>query len=487
MIPNILHTELSKADSTATPPASDGKAPKTSLSPEAKAYIIGIFLKKGHDTAALKAIEADLKSIITLANKSHIQIPEHIVKLLTNQNNVIENGLKNHDSIYDIAKNLLKLSMENLLENLEEEDSKNLAQDKKELLKHVYVKGISQENPLVDLEENLSRMLKLSTIIKLPTSAITLLKSHHEIVALEIEHLKLIESKFKEKASQPAAIAKEFKLPEEEKMSSAAAIPSPVSSPAKGPNSEFTEWFKESFATTEFDAERLKKWGLQPEDFQHVKAFVDEKGPEKQLVAKTWEKVHITRKYVEMFLGLRWLGGTLISHYFQKIGDKAPNCAIATTHLGTLMKGANYKYSDVKQMMVDKSGKPINIFQKDVVLIPINEHGNHWTFAYIDMKAKTINYYNSMGGENTSFLKKLHQWLSDEAKKNLQEFKPEEWKYVTIDGPKQHNGSDCGIFCCMAAQKISQGQPLDFTQQDIPYLRLKMMSDILKDSPIKYQ
>ena len=419
MIPNILHTELSRVDSASSAEIGLSKTPKNTLSPEAKSYIIGIFLKKGQDTSSLKALDADLKSIITLANKNHIQIPAHIIKLLTDQNTIIEKGLAAHESIYVIANNLLKLSMENLLDNPESDEIKTLASDKKALLKHIYEKGVSTESPLVDLENNLSRMLTLSGLMKIPHSAVSLLKSHYDIVKMELERLKLLESKFKEKANQGTAVAKEDDLPQP-KLSPAAAAASvqgASSSSKKNPFSDFEGWFKESFYANDIDIERLKKWGLQPEDFQRVKAFVDEKGPEKQLVAKTWEKVHVNRKHVEKLLGLTWLNDTLISHYYQKIGDKAPNCQVATTHLGTLMKGANYKYSAVKEMMYDKFGKQVNIFQKDLVLIPINEHANHWTFAYVDMKAKTINYYNSMGGTNESFLSKLHQWLGEEAKK----------------------------------------------------------------------
>ena len=39
----------------------------------------------------------------------------------------------------------------------------------------------------------------------------------------------------------------------------------------------------------------------------------------------------------------------------------------------------------------------MDIFAKDVILVPINVGGLHWTAAAINMEKKRIEYYDSMG------------------------------------------------------------------------------------------
>lgn len=40
----------------------------------------------------------------------------------------------------------------------------------------------------------------------------------------------------------------------------------------------------------------------------------------------------------------------------------------------------------------------MDIFAKDVVLIPINLGNAHWTFSCVNMRLKRIEYYDSLGG-----------------------------------------------------------------------------------------
>lgn len=50
----------------------------------------------------------------------------------------------------------------------------------------------------------------------------------------------------------------------------------------------------------------------------------------------------------------------------------------------------------------------VDIFAKDLILFPINVGGVHWTCGAIDLKRKTIEYYDSMndfGGEKAAFYK----------------------------------------------------------------------------------
>ncbi len=47
------------------------------------------------------------------------------------------------------------------------------------------------------------------------------------------------------------------------------------------------------------------------------------------------------------------------------------------------------------------------------------------------------------------------------------------------DVPLQQNGCDCGVFALQAAEHLSRGVDLSFSQLDMPYFRKKIAADIM--------
>lgn len=61
-------------------------------------------------------------------------------------------------------------------------------------------------------------------------------------------------------------------------------------------------------------------------------------------------------------------------------------------------------------------------------------------------------------------------------------FNPAEWEMRLESVPSQRNSYDCGVFCCKYMEFLSEGLPLQFTQEDMPLLRRRMVLDICKNS-----
>ena len=57
-----------------------------------------------------------------------------------------------------------------------------------------------------------------------------------------------------------------------------------------------------------------------------------------------------------------------------------------------------------------------------------------------------------------------------------------EWVEVAFKRgtPQQRNGSDCGVFMTRTADYIARDGVLDFTQEDMPYFRRRMVLEILR-------
>jgi sentrin-specific protease 1 len=109
----------------------------------------------------------------------------------------------------------------------------------------------------------------------------------------------------------------------------------------------------------------------------------------------------------------------------------------------------------------------------------------------IFVKERSIQCYDSIGGEGTYYLEALLQYLKDEwASKNNGQELPDlsEWRLVTCssDTPRQKNGFDCGVFTCMFADFLSMDYPLTFTQDHVTQCREKIALSILQSCTIEY-
>jgi Ulp1 family protease len=57
---------------------------------------------------------------------------------------------------------------------------------------------------------------------------------------------------------------------------------------------------------------------------------------------------------------------------------------------------------------------------------------------------------------------------------------PIKWQMKIVDCPKQQNGCDCGVFTLAAARNVALNRPLTYHQRNVPFLRYKMMQEILQ-------
>jgi len=121
----------------------------------------------------------------------------------------------------------------------------------------------------------------------------------------------------------------------------------------------------------------------------------------------------------------------------------------------------------------------------DRIIIPIHL-GNHWCLAVINIQdrlarlhllqvlfclylrscCRRFEYYDSLGSPNPTCLKRLRQYLQDEAqdKKGIKLDLLDWTDYQPREIPMQRNGYDCGVFACKFAECIASGRPFYFSQ-----------------------
>ncbi|KFQ46721.1 Sentrin-specific protease 2, partial [Nestor notabilis] len=191
-------------------------------------------------------------------------------------------------------------------------------------------------------------------------------------------------------------------------------------------------------------------------------------------------KLRVTREDIHTLRNLHWLNDEVINFYMsllvernKKEGYPAVH-AFSTFFYPKLISGG---YRAVRRWT-----RGVDLFKQDLVLVPIHLRV-HWALAVIDVRKKTIKYFDSMAQRGDKICETLFQYLQEESqeKRNL-ELTFSEWTLHSMESheiPQQLNGSDCGVFICKYADYISRDKPITFTQNHMPYFRRKMVWEII--------
>ncbi|KJA14230.1 hypothetical protein HYPSUDRAFT_150660, partial [Hypholoma sublateritium FD-334 SS-4] len=122
-----------------------------------------------------------------------------------------------------------------------------------------------------------------------------------------------------------------------------------------------------------------------------------------------------------------------------------------------------------------------DIFSKDVVFMPVNHRNTHWAAAAINFRRKRFESYDSLGMLKGLVFQKLRSYVKlEHQNKKKKDFDFTGWSDWAPDStPRQENCCDGGVFTCQYMEAISRGEDhFYFSQQDIPYLRRRMIWEI---------
>lgn len=124
-----------------------------------------------------------------------------------------------------------------------------------------------------------------------------------------------------------------------------------------------------------------------------------------------------------------------------------------------------------------KQDKFYPIFDKKKIFIPLRSP-NHWSMVEINIQNKKIYFYDSIGRSFPNSWPLLDM-LNYAAEKRKVPFNKKEWTIETVPTPFQR-GSTCGVHAATVAMRRAQGHSVkDFSEEDIPYIRIKIFAQIL--------
>ncbi|XP_029637096.1 uncharacterized protein LOC115212363 isoform X1 [Octopus sinensis] len=198
-------------------------------------------------------------------------------------------------------------------------------------------------------------------------------------------------------------------------------------------------------------------------------------------------RINIKRCDMATLVGANWLNDEIINFYMNIIVQRSkidgyPSVYIPSTFFFPMVMKRGYNG-------VRRWTKNVDIFDHDLMLIPIHlESENHWTLIAVDFLQSSICYYDSYLQDRDDAMDAILNYLREEmkTKKNI-EMDTNCWVKVNMKNiPLQENMSDCGVFSCIYAEYISRGDKMDFTQEDMPYFRRKMVYEILNHKIVNH-
>ncbi|KAF6772299.1 hypothetical protein AHF37_07959 [Paragonimus kellicotti] len=208
-------------------------------------------------------------------------------------------------------------------------------------------------------------------------------------------------------------------------------------------------------------------------------------GPPDVVIVENF-RLSVSRRELLTLTGTNWLSDMIINFYMQLLYHRSQNqqqsgshplpriAVLSTFFYAKLTSSAGGGYAGVRRW-----SRQLHLLDQDLILVPIHDRGMHWCLACIDLKAKSITYYDSMGSPNHKCLKTLIKMITIDliTQKILQIvamcFRLED------SVPQQMNGSDCGVFLCTFGEFLSRNARFTFSQDDMPGIRKRMLFEII--------
>jgi Ulp1 family protease len=197
------------------------------------------------------------------------------------------------------------------------------------------------------------------------------------------------------------------------------------------------------------------------------------------------EDVALQQKDFARLAGGRWLNDNLLDAYLKLI-------AIGTNHLhprDRIRVMPSYFFTTLESIGYDNVRsytRKENIFTYRYVYVPINFANKHWGLTVVDVRMGRMIYLDSVsfGRESraASVFSKLADYFHTEHVANPRcagTPRPIFRTRVSQSMPLQENGSDCGLFLCVAADYIAKGKNTDFSQKDMMYFRQRVHYELI--------
>ncbi|ESQ49344.1 hypothetical protein EUTSA_v10020659mg [Eutrema salsugineum] len=207
------------------------------------------------------------------------------------------------------------------------------------------------------------------------------------------------------------------------------------------------------------------------------------------LVTHKNSNIDITGENLRCLKPGQWLNDEVINLFLVLLKEREARepkkflkCHFFNTFFFTKLvnSGTGYNYGAVRRWTsMKKLG--YHLIDCDKIFIPIHM-SIHWTLAVINIKDRKFQYLDSFKGREPRILDALARYFVDEVMdKSEVDVDVSQWRREFVqDLPEQRNGFDCGMFMLKYMDFYSRGLDLCFTQEHMPYFRVRTAKEILQ-------
>ena len=191
-------------------------------------------------------------------------------------------------------------------------------------------------------------------------------------------------------------------------------------------------------------------------------------------VIKTIDKTNVTRRDIRRLSSYKWINDTIVDSFLYIVQQQHhPNVLCRSSYFITkLLEGGSYSFNKVRRWRHD-----IHAFK--TIALPIKHNNNHWTMAIISVPEKTINYYDSLNGDGSTYMTAILSYLREVELRRQITTSP--WTCQQhFDIPQQNNNYDCGIYMLTAIEKYINKLPMDHTTEAIKNKRQDIKTQITR-------
>ena len=185
--------------------------------------------------------------------------------------------------------------------------------------------------------------------------------------------------------------------------------------------------------------------------------------------------IELSKTDIERLKPRCWLNDNLVNYYLHLLSSSTSRKS---------MNFESYFYSSLIQRghysMINWF-KNVNIFEFDIVYIPININNNHWILATIESFKCKVTVYDSFKSNQSNVLTNLHSYINMKYNQYYKVNLTNHWCFTQeYNIPLQKNTYDCGVFLCKIAQiKSLNSDCFNFFARDMDYYRKNVLLSIL--------
>ncbi|VAI05628.1 ubiquitin-like-specific protease ESD4 isoform X1 [Triticum dicoccoides] len=209
----------------------------------------------------------------------------------------------------------------------------------------------------------------------------------------------------------------------------------------------------------------------------------------KVLVLHEPSNIEVSREKFRCLRPHGWLNDEVINLYLELLkerGIREPKRFLKCHFFNTFFYKklacgkTGYDYKSVKRWTTSRK-LGYELIECDKIFVPVHQNV-HWCLAVINIKAKTVQYLDSLGGNDLRVYEMLARYIVDEVKdKSNKEIDISSGTKESIDCiPLQENGFDCGMFMLKYIDFLSRGVSLSFGQEHMEYFRRRTAKEILR-------